>query len=174
MIRTFFQKKKRLPLFLVPRVRKRHVLPIYKDHETQWKLFAEGALRNQVFHDEVMHRGNKCLACDQLLTTGKTKYPHIEKHHHCYLRLCAGNILPDDSSDIYREVRNAEFPHVPDCRQCKVNNPEYFEGCIKKIFPVHGKCHGHIHEVERYRFDKLAEKLQRDFAYPGSGTNECV
>lgn len=46
MLKAFFQKKKRLPLFLVPKVRKRHVLPIYKDHEAQWKLFAaEGALR---------------------------------------------------------------------------------------------------------------------------------
>ncbi|MXS77064.1 hypothetical protein ABF87_03640 [Nitrosomonas sp. JL21] len=61
MIKAFFQKKKRLPLFLVPKVRKRHALPIYKDHEAQWKLFAEGALRNQVFYDEMMYRGHKML-----------------------------------------------------------------------------------------------------------------
>jgi hypothetical protein len=52
----------------------------------------EGALRNQVFHDGVMHRRNKCLACDQSLTAGNTKYPHIEKHHHCYLWLYIGNV----------------------------------------------------------------------------------
>lgn len=163
MNKSFFQKKKRIPLFLVPKVRKRHVLPIYKDHETEWKLFAEGALRNRVFHDAVMHRGNKCLACRQSLITGKTKYPHIEKHHHCYLRLCTGNILPDDSGDIYREAQKTEFPHVPDCRQCKANSPEYFEGCIKKIFPVHGKCHSHIHEVEKVLLDRLRAIFRNDF-----------
>ncbi|MBX3629879.1 MAG: hypothetical protein KF908_08175 [Nitrosomonas sp.] len=65
MNKSFFQKKKRIPLFLVAKIRKRHVPPIYKDHEIEWKLFAEGALRNWVFHDAVMHRGNKCLACRQ-------------------------------------------------------------------------------------------------------------
>jgi hypothetical protein len=164
MKKTFFRKEKRIPLFLVPKVRKRHVLPIYKDHETEWKLFAEGALRNKVFHDDVLSRGSKCLACGQKLITGKTKYPHIEKHHHCYIRLCTGTILPDDSTDIYREAQNSEFPHVPDCRQCKATNSDYYEGCIKKIFPVHGKCHGHIHEVEKALFDWLGEKLKAAFA----------
>ena len=51
--------------------------------------------------------------------------------------------------DIYRPVKNNEFPHVPDCRQCKADNPEYYEGCIKKIFPVHHQCHKDIHEVEK-------------------------
>ncbi len=164
MKKTFFRKKKRIPLFLVPKVRKRHVPHIYKDHETAWKLFAEGALRNKIFHDAVISRGNKCLACAKALLPSKTKYPHIEKHHHCYLRLCTGNILPDDSDDIYREAGNGEFPYVPDCRQCKADTPEYFEGCIKKIFPVHSTCHDHIHEVEKVLFDKLGKKLRRDFA----------
>lgn len=163
MNKTFFRKEKRIPLSLVPKVRKRHVLPIYKDHKTEWKLFAEGALRNKVFHGDVLNRGSKCLACGQKLITGKTKYPQIEKHHHCYLRLCTGMTLPDDSDDIYREAKSAEFPHVPDCRHCKATNPDYFEGCIKKIFPLHGKCHGHIHEVEKVLFDKLSEKLKADF-----------
>lgn len=133
MNKSFFQKKKRIPLFLVPKMRKRHVPPIYKDHETAWKLFAEGALRNKIFHDAVINRGNKCLACSRSFITGKIKrFPHIEKHHHCYIRLCIGHILPEGSGDIYREAGNAEFPHVPDCRQCKANSPEYFEGCIKK------------------------------------------
>lgn len=35
--------------------------------------------------------GINAWACDQLLTTGKTEYPHIEKHHHCYLWLYTGN-----------------------------------------------------------------------------------
>jgi hypothetical protein len=164
MNKTFFRKEKRIPLFLVPKVRKRHALPIYKTHETAWKLFAEGALRNKVFHDDVLNRGSKCLACGQKLNSGKTKYPHIEKHHHCYIRLCVGTILPDDSADIYREAKSREFPHVPDCRQCKATNPDYYEGCIKKIFPVHGKCHGHIHEVEKALFDRLGEKLKAAFA----------
>lgn len=169
MNKTFFQKKKRIPLFLVPKVRKRHVSPIYKDHETAWKLFAEGALRNKIFHDAVMSRGNKCLACSRSFITGKIKrFPHIEKHHHCYIRLCTSMILPDDSGDIYRETNNTEFPHVPDCRQCKADNPEYFEGCIKKIFPVHRSCHSHIHEMEKVLFDRLGTMFRNDFVQAAS------
>lgn len=148
MNKSFFQKKKRIPLFLVPKMRKRHVLPVYQDRETEWKLFAEGALRNQVFHEAVMNRGNKCLACNQPLITGRAKKSsHIEKHHHCYLRLCTGHILPKGSGDIYREA----------------NNPEYFEGCIKKIFPVHRSCHGYIHLVEKMLFDRLGTMFRNNF-----------
>ncbi|WP_347888519.1 hypothetical protein ABHF54_01390 [Nitrosomonas europaea] len=164
MNKSFFQKKKRIPLFLVPKMRKRHVPPIYKDHETAWKLFAEGALRNKIFHDAVINRGNKCLACSRSFITGKIKrFPHIEKHHHCYIRLCIGHILPEGSGDIYREAGNAEFPHVPDCRQCKANSPEYFEECIKKIFPVHRSCHGYIHLVEKMLFDRLGTMFRNNF-----------
>ena len=80
------------------------------------EALTEGALRNQVFHDEVLNRKNKCLACGQVLISDKTRYLRNEKHHHCYLRLCTGHILPDGSGDIYREAGNAEFPHVPDYR----------------------------------------------------------
>lgn len=148
MKKPHLKKKKHIPLFLVPKVRKHHVPPIYKDHETAWRLFAEGALRNRIFHDDILNRGKKCLACDRQFSTGKKRHStRIEKHHHCYLRLCLGNMLPDKSGDIYRPSRNGEFPHVPDCGQCKVDNPEYYEGCIKKIFPIHSQCHEDIHEV---------------------------
>ena len=62
--------------------------------------------------------------------------------------------------DIYRPVKNNEFPHVPDCRQCKADNPEYYEGCIKKIFPVHHQCHKDIHGVEKNHFTKLSKKTK--------------
>ncbi|MCB1977638.1 MAG: hypothetical protein KDE66_11620 [Nitrosomonas sp.] len=164
MKKSVFKKKKHIPLSLVPKVRKRHVLPIFKDHETAWKLFAEGALRNKVFHDDVMNRGKKCLACNRCFNHEDAAVSsRIEKHHQCYLRLCIGQILPEDSEDIYRLVKNGEFPHVPDCRQCKTENPEYYEGCIKKIFPVHSQCHEDIHEVERHLFIKLSEKLRDAF-----------
>jgi len=156
--------KKYIPSFLVPKMRKRHVLPIYSNHETEWRLFAEGALRNRIFHDDVMNRGSKCLACNRHFNHKKAVVSSkIDKHHHCYMRLCIGNILPDNSEDIYRPIKNNEFPHVPDCRTCKTNNPEYYEGCIKKIFPVHHQCHRHIHEVEKFWFNKLGKKLLSNF-----------
>lgn len=170
MKKSIFEKRKYIPLFLIPKVRKRHVSRIYKDQETAWKLFAEGALRNKVFHDDVKGRGKKCLACNRCFNNDKaTVFSRIEKHHHCYLRLCIGNILPEDSSDIYRPIKNGEFPHVPNCSQCKANNPEYYEGCIKKIFPVHSQCHEHIHKVEKYLFAKLRKKLLIDFRTTTSG-----
>jgi len=164
MKKISFKKKKHIPLFLVPKVRKRHVPPIYKDHETLWRLFAEGALRNRLFHDDVMDRRKKCLACNRRFNNSKaTVSSKIDKHRHCYLRLCIGNILPKDSGDIYRPIKNGEFPHVPDCGQCKADNPEYYEGCIKKIFPVHHQCHEDIHEVEKYHFTKLRKKMRDAF-----------
>lgn len=101
------------------------------------------------------------MACDRHFNGGTTiHHSRIEKHHHCYLRLCTGTILPDDSKDIYRPVKRAEFDHVPDCRQCQAQSPEYFAGCVKKIFPVHSECHEDIHELERYLFMKLSKKIK--------------
>ncbi len=164
MKKTVSNKKKFFPSFLIPKIRKRHVLSIYFDHEAEWKLFAEGALRNKVFHDDVINRGHKCLACNRRFNHEKAVVSSkIDKHHHCYVRLCIGNILPDNSEDIYRLTRNNEFPHVPDCRTCKTDNPEYYEGCIKKMFPVHYQCHERIHEMEELRFNKLGKKLLSNF-----------
>ncbi len=164
MKKSVFEKKKHIPPFLVPKLRKRHVPPIYHAHETPWRLFAEGALRNRIFHDDILNRGKKCLACDRRFNDNKAAVSsRIEKHHHCYLRQCIGNILPGKSDDIYRQAKNGEFAHVPDCRQCKADNPEYYKDCIKKIFPVHSKCHEDIHKVEKHLFTKLGKKIRTDF-----------
>lgn len=157
-------KKKYIPHFLIPKIRKRHVLPIFKDHETQWKLFAEGALRNKVFHDDVINRGKKCLACNRYFNHENSAIASkIDKHHHCYMRLCIGNTLSENSEDIYRQAKSHEFPYVPDCRTCKTDNPAYYAGCIKKIFPVHHQCHSHIHEREKFWFYSLNNKLLSGF-----------
>lgn len=176
-MKNIFTKKKKtsVPGFLVPRIRKHHVSMLYTNYETEWRVFAEGSLRNKVFHDDVLNRGDKCLVCDKTLSTANPKkISHIEKHHHCYMRLCTGNILPDNSDDIYRKARKTEFPLVPDCRQCKIDNPRYYAGCIKKIFPVHRKCHGKIHKLEKNLFGRLTDKLKRDFSstQSKSGTNK--
>lgn len=164
MKNIFSKKKASVPGFLVPRVRKHHVSMLYTNYETEWRVFAEGSLRNKVFHDDVLNRGDKCLVCNKSLgTANSNKTSHIEKHHHCYMRLCTGKILPENSYDIYRKASKTEFPLVPDCRQCKIDNPKYYIGCIKKVFPVHRKCHCKIHKVEKYLFEKLGKKLQRAY-----------
>lgn len=169
------KRKKFIPLFLVPKVRKRHVLPIFQEHETLWKLFAEGVLRNRFFHEEIMKRGPKCLACDRHFNGENAAVSSkIEKHHHCYLRLCIGKLLPPDSDDIYRPAKDGEFPLVPDCRRCKAENPEYYQGCIKKIFPVHGKCHEDIHELEKLLFTNLKKKLRADFLSAVNSQDSCT
>lgn len=164
--KSVFEKKKHIPWYLVPKVRKRHARPIF-NNQIAWRLFAEGALRNWVFHEGVMHRGTKCMACNHHFNNGKTTHhSHIEKHHHCYLRLCIGDILPEDSEDIYRPTKNGEFEHVPDCRKCKMDNPEYYQGCVKKIFPVHGECHEDIHELEKWFFKKLSKNIRLSWKLP--------
>ncbi|MBX3631246.1 MAG: hypothetical protein KF908_15350 [Nitrosomonas sp.] len=154
------KRGKTIPFFLIPKIRKRHVPPIFKDRETQWKLFAEGALRNNVFHNDVIRRGKTCLACNRHFNHEQAAVSSkIDKHHHCYLRLCIGSILLEGSSDIYRPPHKGEYSPVPDCRQCKASNPAYYAGCIKKIFPVHHHCHEQIHEREKFWFNTLSKKL---------------
>lgn len=158
------KRKQHIPLFLIPKIRKRHVPSIFNNHETEWKLFAEGALRNKVFHDDVIHRGNTCLACNRhFIHEHAAVSSKIDKHHRCYVRLCIGNILPEGSDDIYRPAQKGKFSPVPDCRQCKASNPAYYAGCIKKIFPVHHHCHEQIHEREKFWFNMLSKKLLSDF-----------
>lgn len=118
----------------------------------------------KIFHDDVLGREQKCLAYNRRFNNDKAAVSsRNEKHHHYYLRLCIGDILPDDSNDIYRLVKSDEFPYVPNCHQCKVDNPDYYEGCIKKIFPVHSQCHKDVHEVEKYLFTRVGKKLLADF-----------
>lgn len=134
--------------------------PVFGNHEAQWQLFAEGALRNRVFHDDVMYRGKTCLACNRHFNHEHAAVSSkIDKHHYCYLRLCIGSILPEDSEDIYRPAKKEEHPSVPDCRQCTTSDPEYYAGCIRKIFPVHHRCHTHLHEREKFWFSALGKKL---------------
>ena len=158
------KRKKHIPFFLIPKIRKRHVRPIFKDYETQWKLFAEGALRNRVFHEDVIRRSKTCLVCNRHFNHEHAAVSSkIDKHHHCYVRLCIGSTLPEDSDDIYRLAQKGEFSPVPDCRQCKADNPAYYAGCIKKIFPVHHHCHAQIHEREKFWFNTLSKKLLSGF-----------
>lgn len=165
MRKIFPTKKKFIPKFLIPKVRKHHVHDIYIANEAEWKLFAEGALRNKIFHEDVINRGKMCLACDKSLKNKRTKTLFkIDKHHNCYMRLCIGNVLPENSKDIVRPQQNDEYSYVPDCRQCKSINPEYYEGCIKKIFPVHRQCHRRIHELEKILFKNLGKKLSSSFS----------
>ena len=124
---NLFPKSKRknfIPLFLVPKVRKRHVIPIFQAFEIPWKLFAEGALRNRFFHEEIMNRGPKCLACDRHFNGENAAVSSkIEKHHHCYLRFCIGKLLPPDSDDIYRQAKDSEFSLVPDLSLIHISEP---------------------------------------------------
>ena len=175
MKKIFSKKKTSVPGLLVPKVRKHQASMLYTNYETEWRVFAEGSLRNKVFHDDVLNRGDKCLVCGKTLNTANSKkIAHVDKHHHCYMRLCTGNLLPDNSDDIFRKARKADFLRVPDCRQCKLTNPNYYSGCIKKIFPVHRKCHRKIHKVEKALFDRLSKKLKKDFASTQSRLSEIA
>lgn len=163
MKKSVFDKNKHIPRFLVPKVKKRHAAALYGASE-RWRLFAEGCLRNRYFHERIFQRGPKCLGCDKKFNREEAKIQSkIEKHHNCYMRECIGSLLPDGHYDIYRDVSGDESDEVPDCRRCEIDNPEYFEGCLKRIFPVHGECHGDIHEIEQWRNRKLKKTLMAEF-----------
>ena len=87
----------------------------------------------------------------------------IEKHHNCYLRLCTGELLPEGHEDEYRPPSEREYPLTPDCRRCAQDNPDYFKGCVAKVFPVHAECHEDIHELEAYFVKKKRKGLLRWF-----------
>ena len=163
---------KKIPRYLVPfikkgrvpGVRKKHAAEIYATDHDRWRLFAEGCLRNRYFHEEVFMRGPKCLPCDRRFNKKEASVASkIEKHHADYLRVCIGPLLPNDHEDIYRPAVKGEIDQVPDCRRCHEENFDYFEGCLKRIYPVHGFCHGRIHDKERHFVKKAQAKLKDDF-----------
>lgn len=144
-------------------MKKRHVKDLLGFSET-WHLFAEGCLRNRHFHEQVFAHGPKCLVCDRSFSKKDGELTSkIEKHHNDYLWTCIGSLLPDDHQDIYRTSFKGEFPKVPDCRQCQIDNPEHFEGCLKRIFPVHAACHEHVHGKEKHLYDGLRSQLKNQF-----------
>ena len=126
---------------LVPKVRKHHAREIMIHEPDAWLAFAEGCLRNRYFHEQVLARGPKCLGCNRRFNRKVAKVrSRIEKHHESYIRLCIGSELPSSSNDILREVVEREFDRVPDCRRCHAENSEYFQGCLKLVFPMHAAC----------------------------------
>ena len=139
----------------------RHVAKIFGD-DVRWRRFAEGCLRNRYFHEEVFLRGPKCLPCGRHFNKKDAAVTSkIEKHHADYLRLCIGSPLPPDHDDIYRPAVKGEFDEVPDCRRCREENYEYFEGCLKRIYPVHASCHGRIHEKDSKKLKAEWKKVSR-------------
>lgn len=145
---------------------KRHVATVYAHVNDQWRLFAEGCLRNRYFHEEVFLRGPRCLACERQFNRQECQVrSKIEKHHNDYLHLCqyTGPLLPKDHDDIYRPATKDEFDQVPDCRQCHMDDPAKFEACLKRIYPVHSSCHERIHDKERHFNQKARQDLQIQF-----------
>lgn len=129
-----------------------------------WRAFAEGCLRNRYFHERVIKRGPKCLACNHSFNREDAKISSkIEKHHESYIRLCIGAALSPGDDDIYREATDKEFSQVPDCRRCQAENPTYFRGCLKLIYPLHASCHGRVHEKEKRFIKAWRKKLIDDF-----------
>lgn len=161
------QKQKWIPNFLVPKISKKWVASIYRDQNEAWRLFSEGCLRNKRFHEAIYERGHNCLVCDKLIRAKKTK--QTDKHHNDYLRLCTGYILQNGDDDIQREATNKDYPRVPDCRNCEDNNPEYFAGCVARVFPVHHACHGKIHELETRLTAASRGKLLKAFNQSAQG-----
>ena len=161
------KKLKSIPRFLIPGrgkkdapgMIKRHVAMICASIDDQWRMFAEGCLRNRYFRDEALKRHPKCKACNK----GFDASSRIEQHHNDYLWTCIGSPLPEDSPDIHRKARPHEFPEVPNCRQCHKDNPEHFAACQSRIFPVHAACHELIHDKERYFRSRDKEELLQAF-----------
>jgi hypothetical protein len=165
-------KKPRRPKF-VPKVKKRHAAKIMADEPDAWRAFSEGCLRNRYFHEQVLGRGAKCLSCNRRFNREEAKNPSkIDKHHESYIRLCIGGELPEKHDDVYREAKKGEFDRVPDCRQCHKDNPDYFHGCLKLIFPLHHACHGRVHERERWYLDTWKAKLLDDFKGRASAASQ--
>ena len=128
----------------------------------QWRLFAEGALRNKVFHDDVIRIAAKpvWLATGISIMTTPPFHPELINTIIAMCGCVLAILLPEGSSDdICRPAQKGEYSPVPDCRQCKTSNPAYYAGCIKKIFPVHHHCHAQIHEREKFWFNTLQQKI---------------
>jgi len=161
------QRLKKIPLYLIPGRGKRGTPGLIKRHVAQlcfaindeWRLFSEGCLRNRYFRGQVLKRSTKCRACERKLDTNS----RIEQHHNDYLWSCIGSLLPENSDDVHRKPRAEEFPDIPDCRQCHIDNPDHFQECVKRINGIHAACHERVHSKERYFRDKSRENLIEQF-----------
>lgn len=163
------KRLKKIPSWLIPGcgksgapgMIKRHVAPLCLPINHEWRLFSEGCLRNRFFRSEVLKSTQNCPACSRK----HNQRSRIEQHHNDYLWSCIGPLLPPDSDDVHRKPTADEYPDIPDCRACKVNNPAHFAQCLKRIHPVHANCHERIHAKERYFRKRDSQNLLDQFAY---------
>lgn len=81
----------------------------------------------------------KCQLCGEDLDLNS-----VVVHHLNYDRVCINKDTTYNKIELQRKRRK-----VPDCENCKIDNPEEFYNCINNLRPVHKKCNAFISLIRR-------------------------
>lgn len=120
--------------------------------EINWKLFAQKMQRNPFMRNYKIGKTDRCARCGERLK-------NFQLHHIDYDHFCQFN------EAIRMPNQTAKRPNrtilVPDCEGCKINSPEVFEECAKRVVPVHPFCNKLINDkMEIYlNNDNQSEQL---------------
>ena len=102
-----------------------------------WGRFVYQILKNPFMKKfKLTEQKGKCSYCK----TNINKEVFV-LHHRTYNYLCM-NETTIDTKD------GSQYPIIPDCESCSLNNHNRFKDCMSKIDYVHQSCHNKIHNLE--------------------------
>lgn len=102
-----------------------------------WGRFVYQILKNPFMKSyKLQEQKGKCSCCH----TDINKELYV-LHHRTYNYLCM-NTKTIDTKD------GSQYPIVPDCESCSVDNPKRFKDCMSKLDYVHQSCHDKIHGID--------------------------
>jgi hypothetical protein len=121
-------------------------------HEINWKLFARRMQKNPFMREYKISKIDRCAKCGKRLK--KFQLHHVDYDHYCQFNEPIK--LPDPT-----EKRPNRYVLVPDCESCKNSSPDVFEGCARRVVPVHGYCNKILNDkMEKYiKNDDGSEQL---------------
>lgn len=105
---------------VIPPILGRNIKKKYGE-DPQWILYGEKLCRNKFMRDQLLEREKYiCPVCGKKILKSKAVI-----HHRNYDNICKYN----------KSEKN-----IPCCKECSINNPEYFNECEKGIICVHPYC----------------------------------
>lgn len=108
----------------------------------EWKLFARKITKNPFMKNVVANRhSNRCSWCNRSIRSEFILH-HVDYDHQCMYGIETVISRPTEKRPNKKVI-------VPDCETCNKIRPEYFNECVNRLVPVHGKCNAVIEEYRK-------------------------
>lgn len=115
----------------------------------EWKLFARNITKNPFVKNMVIKRAsNECSWCNRP-TRGEFMLHHLDYDHTCQYGI--EKRIPRPT-----EKRPNKQVTIPDCESCYQERLDFFNECLKRLTPVHGKCNAEIEALRGENIDQLS------------------